>query len=251
MYSLSKIYNDDFKKYGLQSIGFGAIFIILAVAFFYSAHTMGNTDINKFIYKMVAADCLVAGILLIYIALNKRIQRPLGIIGFLVILISNRIMNIVILFILTMVIALILLCVDRIVVTYLTGCIYLNLWAISGLIILKMYPKSDAYFVLYILTTGFLITYVLIGTPINRYILNKIYKVVIYDKEVLANHMYVLYLIVFIFINLSPKRFSEVATVINNSFVTLITMLTINKKGLLNQKIERFILKKDKENYYS
>lgn len=248
---LKNIYNKDLKKSGC--ILFTLIGIVLISISCIGLNYFNNGDIyyiDRAIYTIMFSELFVSGCISIYITLNKKIKVPIGIVIFLAIIFSNKLMNIVILSILALLIYIIVVCIDRLFVTIFTCCIYSTFWYIFGIFIINSNPGIDLYYVLYMCITLFLTTYVIIGKYINVYILNKVYKVVMYDQEVLTNHMYILYFIVFVYINLSPYRFTNGATIINNSFVTLIAMLSINKKGILNQKLEAIISKKDKENHY-
>lgn len=246
---VNKIYNDNFKKNGYIFMGMG--FVFFAISYFIFKETSIKTNgesihfksVENLIYMIIASEIFIAGIISIYITLNKKLKITVTIIGILSIMISYKAMHLTILFIFALIIFIIIRCFDRIYLTYLMCAIYSLFWGLIFLWLVENQIFNDIYSIVYLCITGFLISYILIGYKINKKILNKISPNAEYDRKILENHMYILYFIVCFLINVSPYRSSDLSTVVNNSFCTMIVMLSISKYGILNQSIENKYIK--------
>lgn len=246
---VNKIYNDNFKENGCIFIGIGFIFLVISYLIFrvtpieINDNSIHFKSVENFIYMIIASEIFIAGIISIYITLNRKLKSIVAIIGVLSIILSYKAMYLTILFIFALIIFIIIRCFDRMYLTYLMCAIYSLFWGLIFLCLVNSQIFNDIYPIVYLCITGFLISYILIGSGVNKKILNKISPNTEYDRKILENHMYILYFIVCFLINISPYRSSDLATAVNNSFCTMIVMLSINKRGIFNQSIENKYIK--------
>ena len=120
-------------------------------------------------------------------------------------------------------------------VTVITLSLYSLPWALLISVLLNRFPNYF-YAVIYSSVTVCLITYMLFGTKLNKSILKSIFganKANEYNSKILKHNLTIIYIAIFILLNVSGDLYNDkfsIYNLLNNSFLTAITILSVDWK---------------------
>lgn len=237
------------KKFHIISIIVGLLLTIVGTII-YRLLYKNNADslsYENIAYMIVCIEIIMFGIILELINFedNLRGKLMLVIIGFLIagVIFSELFRFGIILLIGTILIYLIIMRFKNIFSTVVTMSVFATVFLILTLFILKLVDENYGTLVLYCIFSLLIVIYRKYGVIINQWFIDKMLgfeeESKTYDDEQLKNQILLIYMLVFIALNVwlyLRKIDDETGNLINNSFLTGLAIIQINWNKIKNSK---------------
>ena len=223
----------------------GILLILLSIFLFNCAINKPLSDFDNLFKILISPELGVVGMILILTSFNiKNIRSNVGlsiivaIILGLLIFSSSSIIPILVL-VLDIIIFIVITFLAKSFVTVVTLSVYSLIWLIIAAALLSKMP-SYYYVITYSCITLCLITYLCFGTKINNLFIIKMWwgeELELYNYEYLKENLTVIYITIFVILNVSAALYNDkfgFYNLINNSFITAITITQINWSKIFN-----------------
>lgn len=223
----------------------GILLILLSIFLFNCAINKPLSDFDNLFKILISPELGVVGMILILTSFNiKNIRSNVGlsiivaIILGLLIFSSSSIIPILVL-VLDIIIFIVITFLAKSFVTVVTLSVYSLIWLIIAAALLNKMP-SYYYVITYSCITLCLITYLCFGTKINNLFIIKMWwgeELELYNYEYLKENLTVIYITIFVILNVSAALYNDkfgFYNLINNSFITAITITQINWSKIFN-----------------
>ena len=223
----------------------GILLILLSIFLFNCAINKPLSDFDNLFKILISPELGVVGMILILTSFNiKNIRSNVGlsiivaIILGLLIFSSSSIIPILVL-VLDIIIFIVITFLAKSFVTVVTLSVYSLIWLIIAAALLNKMP-SYYYAITYSCITLCLITYLCFGTKINNLFIIKMWwgeELELYNYEYLKENLTVIYITIFVILNVSAALYNDkfgFYNLINNSFITAITITQINWSKIFN-----------------
>lgn len=223
----------------------GILLILLSIFLFNCAINKPFSDFDNLFKILISPELGVVGMILILTSFNiKNIRSNVGlsiivaIILGLLIFSSSSIIPILVL-VLDIIIFIVITFLAKSFVTVVTLSVYSLIWLIIAAALLNKMP-SYYYVITYSCITLCLITYLCFGTKINNLFIIKMWwgeELELYNYEYLKENLTVIYITIFVILNVSAALYNDkfgFYNLINNSFITAITITQINWSKIFN-----------------
>ena len=223
----------------------GILLILLSIFLFNCAINKPLSDFDNLFKILISPELGVVGMILILTSFNiKNIRSNVGlsiivaIILGLLIFSSSSIIPILVL-VLDIIIFIVITFLAKSFVTVVTLSVYSLIWLIIAAALLNKMP-SYYYVITYRCITLCLITYLCFGTKINNLFIIKMWwgeELELYNYEYLKENLTVIYITIFVILNVSAALYNDkfgFYNLINNSFITAITITQINWSKIFN-----------------
>lgn len=233
----NKIFRDLSKKEHITLTAVGIFIIALSIILFVNCMNIPRDEIGNIVMLLESPAIGVIGFIMILINFNYKNKYFLytliflsGVIAALIITII-KVRFFVASILVDCLIFIIIVAFFNAFVTAFTLIISSSIWVVIAAIIISR-MGSYANQVMYICITLSLITYLLYGCKLNKFILKKYNQKASdeYNRETLRNNLTGIYIVLFILLNVSGVLYitdNQPYNVINNSFLTIITILSI------------------------
>ena len=223
----------------------GISLISLSIFLFNYAINKPLSDFDNLFKILISPELGVVGMILILTNFNtKNIRFKVGlgiivaiIVGALIFSSSFRIATLVL--VLDIIIFIVITFLAKSFVTVITLSVYSVIWLIIAEALLIKIP-SYYYVITYSCITLCLITYLCFGTKINNLFIRNMWcreKSEPYNYLDLKENLTVIYIIIFVLLNVSTALYNDKLgfyNLINNSFITAITITQINWSKIFN-----------------
>lgn len=223
----------------------GILLILLSIFLFNCAINKPLSDFDNLFKILISPELGVVGMIFILTSFNiKNIRSNVGlsiivaIILGLLIFSSSSIIPILVL-VLDIIIFIVITFLAKSFVTVVTLSVYSLIWLIIAAALLNKMP-SYYYVITYSCITLCLITYLCFGTKINNLFIIKMWwgeELELYNYEYLKENLTVIYITIFVILNVSAALYNDkfgFYNLINNSFITAITITQINWSKIFN-----------------
>jgi hypothetical protein len=235
--STGSIWRSGNKKERLILFTLGIALIAFAIYLFNSSINQTFTNTGNLMKLLISPELGILGMIFIIVNFNtedNKVKIGLGVVVGIAIggLIFNNPFRI----------ATLILLVDIIIFMVITFfALYSIFWfALAAVLLVKM--PTYSYAIIYSCITLCLVTYLLFAGWVNGKLLKNMWgedKAKNYDYDTLKDNLTLIYIIIFILLNVSAALYNDKLgyyNLINNSFLTIITILQINWKKLFHIK---------------
>ena len=225
----------------------GILLISLSIFLFNCTINKPLSDVDNLFKILISPVLGGVGMRLIFINFNSKKVR-LGIIGAIIVgaFIFSSSFRIATLGII--IISILITFLVKFFVTVITLSLDLLIWLIIARIGLSILP-SHYYVIIYSCITFGLIIYLSLGTMVNKLIIENTCRgknLEPYNYEDLKQNLNVIYIIIFFLLNVSTALYNDKLdfyNLINNSFITVITITQVNWPKIFNLEKIKMVIK--------
>lgn len=229
------------KKFHIISIILGVILVGIGskIYSFLYRHNTDGLSFENVVYMIVCIETIMFGVILFLINFENGWRRiiSLVIVGFLIagIIFNEQFRFGIILFVGTMIAYILTMRFKNLFSTITTISFCATFFLILTTVVLKLANGINARLLLYFMFSLFIVFYRVLGKRINQWFIARMLgfenESETYDDKQLKNQILLVYMIIFVFLNVSlyqEKIDGETWNLINNSFLTGLAIIQID-----------------------